>query len=72
MGGNVAGALNLQGYNFTFAGTCVINGTTGTVNVTNLTTGAVYTGTVAVGAHIVMQGSFTLSGSTYNWQATSQ
>jgi hypothetical protein len=72
-GGNVIGDLNLVGYNYVLAGTCVVNGTSGSVTLSNMTTGSSYSGTVAVGSSISMSGSFALSsGSGYSWSATSQ
>lgn len=72
-GGVVIGDLYLQGYQYVLAGTCVVTGSTGTVQLTNLTSGSSYSGTVTIGSSISMSGTFTTSaGSAYSWSSVSQ
>lgn len=72
-GGNVIGELYMLGYHYVLAGTCIVNGTTGTISMTNLTVNSSYTGTVTVGSSISMSGTFTTSaGSSYSWSGVSQ
>lgn len=71
-GGNVIGELTIETYHYVLAGTCIINGSSGTLSLVNKTTGSTYSGSVTVsGSEIYMSGTFTLSsGGTDSWSAT--
>jgi hypothetical protein len=72
-GDYVAGYFYMYNYYYPVVGSCVFNGSSGTINVSDLINGYTYSGTVGLsGSQVAMSGSIVAAGYTYSWTATSQ